>query len=76
VPSPVPAALSLQAQAQQQQQQARKSRRCWSPELHRQFVAALQQLGGPQGILHGRPSFSPSIICKDHRKSSYLVVPP
>lgn len=48
VPSPVPAALSLQAQAQQQQQQARKSRRCWSPELHRQFVAALQQLGGPQ----------------------------
>nr|AIN39826.1 hypothetical protein [Zoysia matrella] len=33
---------------QQQQQQARKSRRCWSPELHRQFVAALNQLGGPQ----------------------------
>ncbi|KAF0888368.1 hypothetical protein E2562_014190 [Oryza meyeriana var. granulata] len=46
VPSPIPA-LSLQTQAQQQQQ-ARKSRRCWSPELHRQFVAALQQLGGPQ----------------------------
>ncbi|XP_006650642.1 transcription factor NIGTH1-like [Oryza brachyantha] len=46
VPSPVPA-VSLQTQAQQQQQ-ARKSRRCWSPELHRQFVAALQQLGGPQ----------------------------
>jgi hypothetical protein len=35
--------------ALQQQQQARKSRRCWSPELHRQFIAALNQLGGPQG---------------------------
>ncbi|XP_040382011.1 myb family transcription factor EFM-like [Oryza brachyantha] len=44
-------ALSLQAQshsAAQQQQQARKARRCWSPELHRKFVSALQQLGGPQ----------------------------
>ncbi|GJN10477.1 hypothetical protein PR202_ga28572 [Eleusine coracana subsp. coracana] len=47
-------ALSLQPQQGQQttqqlqQQQARKSRRCWSPELHRQFVAALSQLGGPQ----------------------------
>ncbi|KAL5198539.1 hypothetical protein ABZP36_002051 [Zizania latifolia] len=45
--------LSLQAQSQlattqQQQQQARKARRCWSPELHRKFVSALQQLGGPQ----------------------------
>lgn len=26
----------------------RKARRCWSPELHRRFVAALQRLGGPQ----------------------------
>jgi len=34
-----------QAQAQQQ----RKARRCWSPELHRRFVAALQRLGGAQG---------------------------
>ncbi|XP_017241901.1 transcription factor HHO5 isoform X1 [Daucus carota subsp. sativus] len=25
----------------------RKRRRCWSPELHRRFVNALQQLGGP-----------------------------
>ncbi|GLT63706.1 hypothetical protein SLA2020_362500 [Shorea laevis] len=31
-----------------QQQTARKQRRCWSPELHRRFVNALQQLGGPQ----------------------------
>jgi hypothetical protein len=36
---------------QQQQQQAvqRKARRCWSPELHRRFVATLQRLDGPQG---------------------------
>ncbi|XP_022135634.1 transcription factor HHO6 [Momordica charantia] len=32
----------------QQQQPARKQRRCWSPELHRRFVNALQQLGGSQ----------------------------
>lgn len=32
----------------QQQQSARKQRRCWSPELHRRFVDALQQLGGSQ----------------------------
>ncbi|XP_062214431.1 transcription factor HHO5-like [Phragmites australis] len=41
-------ALSLHAQTQKQQQVARKARRCWSPELHRQFVAALHQLGGTQ----------------------------
>ncbi|KAL6880294.1 hypothetical protein ACP4OV_011859 [Aristida adscensionis] len=54
--APSAPALSLQSQSQhaaqqqqqQQQQQARKPRRCWSPELHRQFVAALSQLGGPQ----------------------------
>ncbi|XAR59479.1 hypothetical protein NMG60_11015327 [Bertholletia excelsa] len=31
-----------------QQQTGRKQRRCWSPELHRRFVDALQQLGGSQ----------------------------
>lgn len=31
------------------QQLSRKQRRCWSPELHRRFVNALQQLGGSQG---------------------------
>lgn len=31
-----------------QTQTQRKSRRCWSPELHRRFVNALQQLGGSQ----------------------------
>ncbi|XP_008792589.2 myb family transcription factor EFM [Phoenix dactylifera] len=46
-PAPAPAVgshLSLQAQ----QQSPRKARRCWSPELHRRFVSALQQLGGAQ----------------------------
>ncbi|KAE8695929.1 putative Serine/threonine-protein kinase SAPK10 [Hibiscus syriacus] len=33
---------------QHQQQNSRKQRRCWSPELHRRFVEALQQLGGSQ----------------------------
>lgn len=32
-----------------QPQTSRKQRRCWSPELHRRFVNALQQLGGSQG---------------------------
>ncbi|WCJ33773.1 myb-like transcription factor family protein [Euphorbia peplus] len=31
-----------------QAQSNRKQRRCWSPELHRRFVNALQQLGGSQ----------------------------
>lgn len=31
------------------QQTSRKQRRCWSTELHRRFVNALQQLGGSQG---------------------------
>uniref|UniRef100_A0A0E0NS90 Uncharacterized protein n=1 Tax=Oryza rufipogon TaxID=4529 RepID=A0A0E0NS90_ORYRU len=40
----------VQRRRQQQQQQAvqRKARRCWSPELHRRFVATLQRLDGPQ----------------------------
>ncbi|OVA10502.1 SANT/Myb domain [Macleaya cordata] len=32
----------------QPQQPPRKQRRCWSPDLHRRFVSALQQLGGSQ----------------------------
>eukprot|EP00252_Welwitschia_mirabilis_P008696 TRINITY_DN2077_c0_g1_i1.p1 TRINITY_DN2077_c0_g1~~TRINITY_DN2077_c0_g1_i1.p1 ORF type:complete len:355 (+),score=71.02 TRINITY_DN2077_c0_g1_i1:1015-2079(+) len=32
----------------QSQTQQRKSRRCWSPDLHRRFLNALQQLGGAQ----------------------------
>ncbi|KAK8674006.1 hypothetical protein V6N13_112312 [Hibiscus sabdariffa] len=37
-----------QQHQQQQQHNSRKQRRCWSPELHRRFVEALQQLGGSQ----------------------------
>jgi hypothetical protein len=33
-------------------QAQRKARRCWPPELHRRFVAALQRLGGAQGEDH------------------------
>ncbi|KZV41150.1 hypothetical protein F511_10284 [Dorcoceras hygrometricum] len=33
---------------QKSQQMARKQRRCWSPELHRRFIDALQKLGGAQ----------------------------
>ena len=32
-------------------QSQRKARRCWSPELHRRFLHALQQLGGSHGII-------------------------
>lgn len=40
---------NLRARSQTAQLQAgRKHRRCWSPELHRRFVSALQQLGGSQ----------------------------
>lgn len=46
--------LRVEVQSQPQppqhmQQNPRKQRRCWSPELHRRFVDALQQLGGAQG---------------------------
>ncbi|KQJ86079.1 transcription factor HHO6 [Brachypodium distachyon] len=46
-PSSNSSAVTTDAGAQSAQQQ-RKARRCWSPELHRRFVAALQRLGGPQ----------------------------
>ena len=32
-------------------QPQRKQRRSWSPELHRRFLHALQQFGGPHGEL-------------------------
>ncbi|CAM0949235.1 unnamed protein product [Alopecurus aequalis] len=49
--APCPAAPSANSSAVtdagDQQSAQRKARRCWSPELHRRFVAALQRLGGP-----------------------------
>ncbi|KAE8709546.1 putative Serine/threonine-protein kinase SAPK10 [Hibiscus syriacus] len=44
--------LEIQTEHQQQHEllqrmhNSKKQRRCWSPELHRRFVEALQQLGG------------------------------
>lgn len=38
-----------QAAAAGGQNTPRKARRCWSPDLHRRFINALQVLGGSQG---------------------------
>ncbi|XP_066326486.1 transcription factor HHO5-like isoform X1 [Miscanthus floridulus] len=43
-----PSGPGVNLHSEAQQQASRKARRCWSPELHQQFVAALHQLGGPQ----------------------------
>ncbi|KAK1292348.1 Two-component response regulator ARR18 [Acorus calamus] len=43
-----PVVAPPQSNGLQQQQPPRKARRCWSMDLHRQFVHALQRLGGPQ----------------------------
>ncbi|XP_010551302.1 PREDICTED: myb family transcription factor EFM [Tarenaya hassleriana] len=54
-PSPTPALTTSSStaetgagkrDAEKLEQQKRKQRRCWSPELHRRFLNALQQLGG------------------------------
>ncbi|MBA0793829.1 hypothetical protein Gohar_018212 [Gossypium harknessii] len=36
----------FQTKHQQDMQNCKKQRRCWSPELHKRFVEALQKLGG------------------------------
>ena len=41
-------------------QTQRKQRRCWSQELHKRFLQALQQLGGPDCEYS---IFKPSFIC-------------
>ncbi|KAK2434111.1 myb family transcription factor EFM [Trifolium repens] len=46
--SPPTVQPSLRTPPLQPQQTSRKQRRCWSPELHRRFVNALQKLGGTQ----------------------------
>lgn len=40
----------------------RKARRCWSPDLHRRFVSALQMLGGSQGNNNNTTNFLISLI--------------
>ncbi|XWS41955.1 hypothetical protein CRYUN_Cryun17cG0126700 [Craigia yunnanensis] len=49
--------FQTKSQHQQQQQNSRKQRRCWSPELHRRFIEALQQLGGSQGWAFGTKGY-------------------
>ena len=49
VSSSPPPTVHPSLRASSLQQTARKQRRCWSPELHRRFVSALQKLGGSQG---------------------------
>lgn len=44
-------------------QASRKARRCWSPELHRRFVGALQQLGGAQGESSGSTPAAFDLCC-------------
>lgn len=46
--SPV-ASSHTQTTSNNSNQTHRKARRCWSPDLHRRFVNALQMLGGSQG---------------------------
>eukprot|EP01018_Ginkgo_biloba_P002664 Gb_04432 [translate_table: standard] len=44
----MPSTPAITNAPQSSSQSQRKARRCWSPELHRRFVNALQQLGGSQ----------------------------
>ncbi|XP_057765721.1 transcription factor HHO3-like [Salvia miltiorrhiza] len=48
VAAPAPASTSSTAEngGGNKKESHRKARRCWSPELHRRFLQALQQLGG------------------------------
>ncbi|KAK6134041.1 hypothetical protein DH2020_032220 [Rehmannia glutinosa] len=45
-------------------QSKRKARRCWSPELHKRFLQALQQLGGS----HGRQAWDEGLIAQIFNK--------
>ncbi|CAL9180874.1 unnamed protein product [Musa hybrid cultivar] len=47
-PTSAPATAGDHPSSQAQQPPPRKVRRCWSPELHRRFLFALQKLGGAQ----------------------------
>ena len=44
------ASTSSTAENGDKKEAQRKARRCWSPELHRRFLQALQQLGGSHGM--------------------------
>ncbi|XP_058075692.1 myb family transcription factor EFM [Magnolia sinica] len=51
-------------------QTQRKARRCWSPDLHRRFVIALQMLGGSQVSDMG----SPSELSLDFKPNSFSLL--
>nr|GMC87597.1 transcription factor HHO2-like [Ipomoea batatas] len=61
---------NIKARAQPQQQTSRKQRRCWSPDLHKRFINALQQLGGPQGCSNRQ------LISAESVKTISMVVKP
>lgn len=46
------ATVGRRGEKEGQAQTQRKQRRSWSPELHRSFLQALQQLGGSHGIIY------------------------
>lgn len=64
-PAPVPATSSSagavtggrKRSEEKEGQGQRKQRRCWSPELHKRFLQALQQLGGADCEYLNTPKF-------------------
>lgn len=62
--SPVVATTSSTSSKKEEKGQARKQRRCWSQELHKRFLHALQQLGGAdcEFQLSIKPSISPVLF--------------
>lgn len=51
----------------------RKARRCWSPDLHRRFVSALQMLGGSQGTT-GSSSQTYIFGCSRWKNPSWIII--
>lgn len=49
----------------------RKARRCWSPDLHRRFVNALQMLGGSQGTQTVNFLIFMTMFCKIWETNEY-----
>lgn len=49
-------------------QHLRKQRRCWSPELHRRFIHALEHLGGSQGQLLEERAYEDLLLQRRKKK--------
>ncbi|RWW08337.1 hypothetical protein GW17_00028226 [Ensete ventricosum] len=56
--------------SQAQQQPPRKLRRCWSPELHRRFLFALQKLGGAQDAANRRVAVARGVWVPEEQYSN------